>query len=69
MSENLDSEQRARLWEYRLHVENQLYSRMTVFLAFETILLAVVGTLYANPNLPKNRCHPESCVLVQRKQA
>ncbi len=54
MPENLDSEQRARLWEYRLHVENQLYSRMTVFLAFETILLAVVGTLYANSNLPKN---------------
>ena len=53
MSENLDSEQRARLWQYRLHVENQLYTRMSVFLTFETILLAVVGTLYANPNLPK----------------
>ena len=54
IAENLDSEQRARLWEYRLHVENQLYSRISVFLTYETILLAVVGTLYANPNLPKH---------------
>lgn len=34
MSENLDSEQRARLWEYRLHIEDQVYSRMTVFLTY-----------------------------------
>ena len=54
IAENLDSEQRARLWEYRLHVENQLYSRISVFLTYETILLAVVGTLYANPNSAKN---------------
>jgi hypothetical protein len=54
IAENLDSEQRARLWEYRLHVENQLYTRLTVFLAYETILLAVVGMLYANATLPKN---------------
>ncbi|HYU72044.1 MAG TPA: hypothetical protein VEL31_05145 [Ktedonobacteraceae bacterium] len=54
MSENLDSEQRARLWGYRLHVENQLYSRLTVFLTYETILLAVVGTLYNNPNSARN---------------
>jgi len=53
VSDNLDGEQRARLWEYRLHVENQLYTRLTVFLAYETILLAVVGMLYANAHLPK----------------
>jgi hypothetical protein len=51
--DNLDSEQRARLWEYRLHVENQLYTRMSVFLTFETILIAVVGTLYTSHTLPK----------------
>ena len=54
ISDNLDSEQRARLWEYRLHIENQLYSRMTVFLAYETILLAVVGTLSNNPDSGRN---------------
>ncbi len=54
MSENLESEQRARLWEYRLHVENQLYIRLTVFLTYETILLAVVGTLYNNPHPARN---------------
>jgi len=54
MSENLDSEQRTCLWEYRLHVENQLYSRLTFFLAFETILLGVVGILYNNPNSARN---------------
>jgi hypothetical protein len=54
IDEKLDGEQRARLWEYRLHVENQLYSRISVFLTYETILLAVVGTLYANPNSAKN---------------
>ncbi len=54
MSENLDSEQRARLWEYRLHVEDQVYSRMTVFLTYETILTAVVGLLYTNkPGPPR----------------
>ena len=54
MSENLDSEQLARLWEYRLHVENQVYSRMTVFLTYETILIGVIGVLYAKPDPPRN---------------
>jgi hypothetical protein len=53
VSDNLDSEQCARLWGYRLHVENQLYTRMSVFLTFETILIAVVGTLYTSHTLPK----------------
>ena len=46
MSENLLSEQRRRLWEFRLHTETILYNRLAFFLAFETVLLAVVGTLY-----------------------
>ncbi len=54
IAENLDSEQRARLWEYRLHIENQLYSRMTVFLTYETILLAVVGILSNNLHSARN---------------
>jgi len=52
MSENLDSEQRARLWEYRLHIEDQVYSRMTVFLTYETILIGVVGVLSTNKPEP-----------------
>ncbi len=54
MPDNLDSEQRTRLWEYRLHIENQLYIRLTVFLTYETILLAVVGTLQNNLNSAKS---------------
>ena len=54
ISENLDSEQRARLWEYRLHIENQLYSRMTVFLTYETILTGVIGVLYTILGPPRN---------------
>jgi hypothetical protein len=44
---HLDSEQRRRLWEYRLHVETQLYNRLTFFLIFESVLLGVVGALYS----------------------
>jgi hypothetical protein len=54
MSEHLDSEQRARLWEYRLHVEDQVYSRMTIFLTYETILIGVIGVLYTKPDPPRN---------------
>lgn len=46
MPEDVDSEQSNRLWAYRLHIESILYSRLAFFLAFETILLGVVGTLY-----------------------
>ena len=47
MPENLDSEQRARLWEHRLFIESQIYGRANLFLIIETVLLAVVGTLYS----------------------
>lgn len=47
MTETLDSEQSRRLWEYRMHIEDQLYSRLTFFLVFESILLGVVGALYS----------------------
>jgi hypothetical protein len=51
MPENLDSEQRNRLWEHRLHVEIQMYGRVTLFLAIETVLLAIVGIVYSKPGL------------------
>ena len=47
MSENLDSEQRARLWEHRLEVEKLFFSRLNFFLLFESVLLGVVGALYS----------------------
>ena len=49
MSEDLASEARNRLWEFRLHVENLLYSRLNFFLIFESVLLGVVGALYTRP--------------------
>jgi hypothetical protein len=45
--ENLDSEQRARLWEHRLEIETLFFSRLNFFLIFESVLLAVVGALYS----------------------
>lgn len=50
MPENVDSEeQRNRLWNYLLHVETQIYTRMTLFLVIETLLLATVGTIDSKP--------------------
>ena len=51
MPENLDSEQRNRLWDHLLHVETQLYGRVTLFLTIETVLLAIVGIVYSKPGL------------------
>src|SRR5262245_51845103 len=42
-----DSEQRNRLWQHRLHIEDLLYTRLNFFLIFESVLLAVVGALYS----------------------
>jgi hypothetical protein len=52
-TEDLNCEQRKRLWEYRLHIETILYNRLAFFLAFETVLLAVVGILYDKPDSPR----------------
>jgi hypothetical protein len=52
-TESLNSEQRKRLWEYRLHIETILYNRLAFFLAFETVLLVVVGTLYDKSDSPR----------------
>ncbi len=47
---NLDNEQLRRLWEHRLHVDNEFYSRLNFFLIFESVLLGVVGALYSKTN-------------------
>lgn len=52
MSENLESEQHARLWEHRLHVENLFYSRLNFVLIFESVLLGIVGALYSKNGPP-----------------
>jgi hypothetical protein len=51
MSEDLKNseEQRNRLWEHLLHIETQIYARMTLFLVIETLLLATVGTIDSKP--------------------
>jgi hypothetical protein len=48
MPENLDSEQRNRLWEHGIHAENVFLNQLNFFLVFESVLLGVVGILYNN---------------------
>ena len=50
MQAKLDNEQLHRLWEHRLHIENEFYSRLNFFLIFESVLLGVVGALYSKTN-------------------
>ena len=50
MPENLENDQINRLWEHRLHVDNELYVLLNFFLIFESVLLGVVGVLYSRPN-------------------
>lgn len=52
MLENLDSEeQRNRLWEHRLHVEVQMYGRVSLFLVIESLILTTVGIMYSKLGL------------------
>jgi hypothetical protein len=48
--ENLDNEERRRLWEYKLQVDNEFYSRLNFFLIFESVLIGAVGALYSKTN-------------------
>ena len=52
MQENLKEDQINRLWEYRLHIDNEYYGRLNFFLVFESVLLGVVGILFTRPNPP-----------------
>jgi hypothetical protein len=47
---SIDDNQMSRLWEHRLHIDNEFYSRLNFFLVFESVLLGVVGVLYSRPN-------------------
>jgi hypothetical protein len=46
MAEDLDNEQKARLWKHKLHLDTTFYIRLNFFLVFESILLGFVGVLY-----------------------
>ncbi len=37
MHENLDNEELRRMWEHRLHVDNEFYSRLNFLLIFPKI--------------------------------
>ena len=50
MHENLDNEELRRLWEYKLQVDNEFYSRLNFFLIFESVLIGAVGALYSKTN-------------------
>jgi hypothetical protein len=50
MHENLDNEELRRMWEHRLHVDNEFYSRLNFFLIFESVLIGAVGALYSKAN-------------------
>jgi hypothetical protein len=50
MRKNLNNDQINRLWEHRLHVDNEFYSRLNFFLVFESVLMGVVGVLYSSPH-------------------
>ena len=50
MHENLDNEELRRMWEHRLHVDNEFYSRLNFFLIFESVLIGEVGALYSKTN-------------------
>ena len=50
MHENLDNEELRRMWEHRLHVDNEFYSRLNFFLIFESVLIGSVGALYSKTN-------------------
>ena len=58
MHENLDNEELRRLWEHRLHVDNECYSRLNFFLIFESVL---IGAGYTNVPVLLAVIHVEAC--------
>jgi hypothetical protein len=46
MPEDLDNEQRSRLWEHGMHAENNFFNQLSFFLIFESLLIS--GVLSAN---------------------
>jgi hypothetical protein len=52
MLEKLDSDQLNRLWEHKLHVEDNFYNRLNFFLIFESLLLSSVVSAVFNTSPP-----------------
>jgi hypothetical protein len=50
--QNLDSEQKKRLWEMTVHDDTMFNNRLNFFLVFESVLLSVVGLLYSSKFTP-----------------
>jgi amino acid permease len=53
MHQNLEDDQRNRLWEHGLHEDTIFYSMLNFFLVFESVLLGVVGLLYSKTISPE----------------
>ncbi len=50
--QNLDSDQKKRLWEMTVHDDTMFNNRLNFFLVFESVLLSVVGLLYSSKFTP-----------------
>lgn len=51
--DNLSEGQLQRLWEHHLHADDILYSRLNIFLVFETVLLTAISVVYSKPSPDK----------------
>ena len=54
MEQSRDSDEINRLWEHALHEDNLFNDRLNFFLVFESVLVGVVGVLFAQdaPSIP-----------------
>jgi len=50
--QNLDIDQKKRLWEMTVHDDTMFNNRLNFFLVFESVLLSVVGLLYSSKFTP-----------------
>lgn len=68
MAESGNIEQQRRIWELRLHFNQNFYNRLNFFLVFESVLLGVVGLLYSKPQPPvlilKMMVLPALCLTI-----
>lgn len=47
MPENLENDQKDRIFEYRVQCLSTFYNRLNFFLIFESVLLGTIGLLYS----------------------
>jgi len=50
--QNLDSDQKKRIWEMTVQDDTMFNNRLNFFLVFESVLLSVVGLLYSSKFTP-----------------